>query len=222
MHPFDRKLTPILTTVAALALAVAACGGSSSGAASPSPVGPSLTAPPMVTPSAAPTASATPPATPLPTPVASPSPAEACAIELESGPIVSDRLVDVTIEGTDDADIVTFVFGNPSPERPQGPADGRLQAATPPYTQAASGLPVKLNGEHVAEVMFTGMSIMNDIGEPTYDGALEFRPGLPALKDVVNFDMFEGHVGWYLAYDGLGCVRLATDGQDITVTFEHG
>jgi hypothetical protein len=144
-----------------------------------------------------------------------------CAIEPESGPIASDRLVDVTIEGTDDADIVTFVFGNPSPERPQGPAAGRLQAAVPPYTEAASGLPVELHGEHVAEVMFTGMSIMNDIGEPTYDGRLDFRPGLSALKDVVNFDMFEGHVGWYLAYDGPGCVRLGTDGRNITVTFEH-
>jgi hypothetical protein len=221
MQRTTRQLFPIVAMSAIVAVASAGCG-SSSATASPSVSVPVATTPAAATPSATPAASTTTPsATPAPPPAASPSAAEACAIELESGPIVSDRLVDVTIEGTDDADIVTFVFGNPSPDRPQGPAEGRLQAATPPYTQAASGLPVELHGERVAEVMFTGMSIMNDIGEPTYDGAFEFRPDLPALKDVVNFDMFEGHVGWYLAYDGTGCVRLATDGQNIVVSVEH-
>jgi hypothetical protein len=131
-------------------------------------------------------------------------------------------MVDVVITEGPTTDDVRFVFGNPSLERPQGPAEGRLEAAEPPYTAAASGLPIELRGEHVIQVIFTGMSIINDIGELTYDGQLEFRTDLPALRDVINFDMFEGHVSWYIAYDGPGCARLATDGRDIIVSIEHG
>src|SRR5690606_6359513 len=107
------------------------------------------------------------------------------------------------------------------PDPPQGPSDGSLEAVEPPYTHASSGLPIELRGEHVVRVRFSGMSIMNDIGEPTYDGELEFRPDLPALKDVVNMDMFEGIVGWYIAYDGPGCVSLRSEGRDVTVAIEH-
>lgn len=220
MYRITRQILPVLAVGAALL--VVGCAASSSTAA------PSATV--VIPPSAttAPSATADPTTAPIPTASAapstepSPSAAAVCPVELEGARIVSDRLVDVTIDETGDADVVRFVFGNPSPERPQGPAEVRLEAATPPYTEAASGLPVELNGEHVAQVVFTGMSVMNDIGEPTYDGALEFRPGLSALEDVVNFDMFEGHVSWYLSYDGSGCVRLATDGQDIVATVEHG
>ena len=32
-----------------------------------------------------------------------------------------------------------------------------------------------------------------------------------ALRAVVNFDAFEGVTGWYIGYDGPGCVTLASD-----------
>lgn len=200
-------------------LALAGCGASGpTSAPSAQPSTAVATASPTQTPTASPPATPAPTATPTPTP----TPAQACAVEPEAGPLISDRMVDVVITEGPTTDDVRFVFGNPSPERPQGPAEGRLEAAEPPYTGAASGLPIELRGEHVIQVIFTGMSIVNDIGEPTYDGQLEFRTDLPALRDVVNFDMFEGHVSWYIAYDGPGCARLATDGRDIIVSIEHG
>ena len=35
------------------------------------------------------------------------------------------------------------------------------------------------------------------------------------------YDEFEGFVGWYIGYDGNGCVTLVRDGTDIVVTIAH-
>jgi hypothetical protein len=107
------------------------------------------------------------------------------------------------------------------PEPPQGVSEGTLETAVPPYTQGASGLPVDVTGEHVAQIRFSGMSIVNDVGEPTYDGTMDLRPNLTALRTVVNYDMFEGIVGWYIGYDGNGCVTLTSDATSVTVVIDH-
>jgi hypothetical protein len=118
---------------------------------------------------------------------------------------------------------VTFVFGNPSsPTPPQGPSEGLLETAEPPYVEGASGLPIEMDGERVAFLRFTGMSLVNDVGELTYDGPTAFRPDLPALKHLVNSEQFEGHVSWYIGYDGPGCVTLASDATSVTLTITHG
>ena len=218
MHPTIRRPMRILLALLTV-LGLAGCAASGPTAA---PSSAPSTAVATASPTATATQTATPTPTTAPTATAAPTPAQACAVEPESGPLTSDRMVDVVISEGSTTDDVRFVFGNPSPDRPQGPAEGRLEAAEPPYTGAASGLPIELHGEHVIQVIFTGMSIVNDIGELTYDGQLEFRTDMPALKDVVNFDMFEGHVSWYIAYDGPGCAHLATDGRDIIVSVDHG
>ena len=185
------------------------------------------TAPPTVAPpssppataSPSPTTTAVPPTSTATSPTAGASP---CPVETQTGRLPSDRMVDVRISTADAADLITFVFGPPSSASPpQGPSDGTLEAAEPPYTQAASGLPIEIDGEHVVIVRFVGMSIVDETGTPTYDGTMDFRPDLAALKTVVNYDMFEGHVGWYLGYDGDGCVRLASDATSVTVVIEH-
>ena len=127
-------------------------------------------------------------------------------------------MIDVIVGSSGSQDFVTFVFGDLSlPEPPQGPSEGALNAATPPFTHASSGLPIDVDGERVLEVRFTGMSLANDVGQPTYDGELDFRPALPALRSVVNFDMSEGQVGWLIGYDGQGCVELSSDARSVTV-----
>jgi hypothetical protein len=131
-------------------------------------------------------------------------------------------MVDVAISTTDTADLVTFMFGNPSiPPPPQGPSEGSLGAAIPPYTEGASGLPIDVTGQHVAQVKFAGMSLSNDVGQPTYDGRMDFRPGLPTLKSVIAYEMFEGIIGWYIGYDGNGCVTLSSDATSVTVAVAH-
>ena len=131
-------------------------------------------------------------------------------------------MVDVVISSSESADLVTFVFGDSSlPAPPQGSSKGSLEPAEPPYAEGASGLPIKVDGGHVATVRFTGMSLSNDVGQPTYDGTKDFRLDLPAIKTVVNHDMFEGVVGWYIGYDGPGCVSLSSDARSVTVTIQH-
>jgi len=210
-----------LTTLIALAVVsvlAAGCGPTSSSATA----GSSASAAPSAVASATVAPSPTPSATPVPSPTAAPSTAEACPIAPQTGRLPSDRLTNVVVSTSATADLVTFVFGNFSlPEPPQGTSDGSLEAAVPPYTQAASGLPVQVDGEHVAQIRFSGMSLMNDAGEPTYDGAMDFRPDLTVLRTVVNYDMSEGVVGWYIGYDGIGCVTLSSDSTSVTVAIDH-
>ena len=218
-----RRPLPLVAAML-VALSVAACGGTTT-SASPSSATPTPSTP---TPSAAPTATAAPPtptvapATASPTPTPTPTAAAACAITPQTGRLPSDRMTNVQVSTSPSADIITFVFGNMSvPEPPQGASEGSLEAAVPPYTQAASGATIDVTGDHVAQIRFSGMSLSNDAGEPTYDGTMDFRPRLPALKTLVNYDMSEGIVGWYVGYDGNGCITLTTDGSNVIVAIGH-
>ena len=86
---------------------------------------------------------------------------------------------------------------------------------------AGSGAAIRMAGEHVLELRFTGMSLANDVGQPTYDGPTELMPSFEALKQAVQFDASEGLVGWYIGYDGAGCVTLGRAGSDVTITIAH-
>ncbi len=217
--PHPRRARRTLAFLVVAGIVVSACGGttptplpSASAAPSPASAAPATTEPSIAPASASPSALA---------PTASPA-GEACVIAPQTGRLPSDRMTDVVISTSGTADLVTFVFGNLSlPEPPQGVSEGSLEAAVPPFTQSASGLPVDVTGQHVAQIRFSGMSIVNDVGEPTYDGTMDFRPDLTALKTVVNFDMFEGVVGWYIGYDGNGCVTLTSDATSVTVAIDH-
>lgn len=214
IHGHRRPRLTAIAVMTALALTLAACD--------PGPATPS--APPAT--SAAPTA---PPASPSsaasPATSASPPPstsaAAACPIAPQTGRLPSDRLVDIVISESETSDIVTFQFGNESLPGPAGAPEGTLETAQPPFIQGGSGEPQEVLGEHVALVRFAGMSLANDVGQPVYEGQTEFRPDLPALRHVVNMEMFEGVVSWYVGYDGTGCVTLTSDGRNVSVAIEH-
>jgi hypothetical protein len=197
----------------AVAITAAAC---TPGAASPGALVPA-------SPSTAPTA--TPSATPVvsPTPAASvpASSATACAVTRQTTSLPSDRLVGLTVTPGATADTLTFVFGNPSLPGPATPPAGTLEVGQPPYTQAGSGAAIVMTGGHVVTVRFTGMSLQNDAGEETYTGPTEVKPGLVALRDAVVYDASEGVIGWYVGYDGPGCVTLAGAGANVTLTVAH-
>lgn len=188
-----------------IAIAILACGASTT------------SAPPTAT--AAPSTAATPPpASPDPTAVS----ATPCVSAFPTGRLPSDRMVDVVVGSAGSQDLVSFVFGDLSlPEPPQGPSEGALNAASPPFTHASSGLPVDVDGERVLEIRFTGMSLSDDLGRPTYDGELDLRPALPAVRTVVNVDLSEGHVSWLIGYDGEGCVTLSSDARSVTIAIDH-
>ena len=221
MSNTTRQRPVAIIVLALIALVAAACGPaassvSPSAAAIPSsaPTQPaSASAPPTPTPTVTPA----PTATPAPTP----APSTACVLQPETGQLPSDRLTDLKVSTTPTADRLTFVFGNPSLPGPQRPPEGAIQVAKPPYTEAASGAPIKVIGKHVLQIRFSGMALSNDAGQETYAGPPEVKPVFPALRHAVIFDASEGIVGWYVGYDGGGCVTLERDGNNVTVTIDH-
>jgi hypothetical protein len=211
------------TLIAGLALIVAACGPAiptATPTATP-------TAIPTATPSATATASTTPTAeaspTPTPSPSAPPSAATACAVIPQTGVLPSDRFIDLQLASGATSDRLTFVFGDPSlPGPTAGTAPkGSLAVARPPYTHAASGARIAMVGAHVLQIRFSNVAVQNDAGEETYAGPPEFKPAFPALRHAVLYDASEGIVGWYIGYDGPGCVTLARVGSAVTVTIAH-
>ena len=209
-----------LSMLAVLAILLAACG-SAGGSAPPTSV---PSAPPTATPSTVPTASATvvPAASPTPGPSASAA-VQACTVEPQDGRLPSDRFTDIGVETSPGRDIVRFTFGTGA-LTPAGPPVGALTVAVPPFTAAGSGLPIDLAGDHAIQLVFRGMSIMNDVGQPTFTGERDIRVTAPtsSLRQVVLFDESEGQVGWYVGYDGPGCVTLSREGNDVLLTFDYG
>jgi hypothetical protein len=214
----------LLVLAAAVALIAAACG-TSQGSASPSSSATASLAPTgSLAPSTVPTPSAEPTTAPSSSPASSQtasSSSGACAVLPSGGQLASDRLVDLKTATNAEADQLTFVFGNPSLAGPAGSPVGSLAVAKPPFTRAGSGAAIDLVGEHAVQIRFSQMSITNDAGEEVYQGPPEIRPNLPALRDAVLYDASEGIVGWYISYDGPGCVTLTLAGNTVVVTIAH-
>jgi hypothetical protein len=200
-----------------LGVAVVGCGSAASASQAPSrTLAPAPTLAPV--PSAAPTA-----ATPDPTP-SDPTPsAAACAVEPQTGILPSDRLSTVEVLGLPGRDVVRFDFDEASLDE-VGVPRGSLDVAVPPFTGGSSGLPMDVKGEHVLEVIFKGMSLQNDVGQPTFDGPREIEATDPArsLRHVVLYDEFEGQMGWYIGYDGAGCVTLSREGDSVVLAIDFG
>jgi hypothetical protein len=216
MTPTPRHRVVATTFLVCLFLVSACTQATQSPSPSPS-ASPSAAASASSAPSASPSAS--PAATPTPTASPSPTPVADCEVKPQEGLLASDRMTDVVISSTADADLITFVFGRASLPGPAGQPRGDLMVAEKPYTQASSGQAIDMQGDHVLQVRFTHMSLSADTGDLTYNGPDEFTPDLPALRHAVMFDMSEGQIGWYIGYDGPGCVTLGRAGNDVTISF---
>jgi hypothetical protein len=203
-------------------LAVAACTQ-----VAPPPPSASSSASPSASASASPSAStAAVSPSPVATIVASGSPSATpvptiCPIAEQKGNLPSDRLVDMKVGTSATADTLTFVFGRSSLGNPAGQPVGDLAIATKPYTEGASGKPIRMDGDQVIQVRFMHMSLQNDVGQETYQGPASVKPALPALRQATLFDAFEGQMGYYIGFDGPGCVTLERVGQNVVLTFAH-
>jgi hypothetical protein len=219
-----RPATPLALALGAVLL-VAACTGASASVA-PAATATTQTVPPVAGATPAPTASAGSGASAAPSgaasiPASTPGASIACAMP-PAASLPSDRMTQVQVIPGGTSDGLRFIFGNSSLPGPSSPPMASISVASPPYTQAGSGATIDVKGEHVLQLRFEGMSVQNDAGQPTYDGATELKPSLPAIKDAVLYDASEGVVGWYIGYDGPGCVTLARDGQGLVLTVAHG
>jgi len=203
-----------------LLLVVAGCGPTSP-SASPGGTSSAVASPP--TPASNASASGQASASATNTAPASVGPSSAaCPALPQTGVLPSDRFVNVKVAAGATADRLTFVFGNASLPGPASPPQGALEVARPPYTEAGSGAPIAIEGQHVVQVRFTGMSLSNDVGQPTYNGPSEVTPDLVALQNAILFDASEGVIGWYVGYDGSGCLTLVRESNEVMLVIGHG
>ncbi len=219
----DLRRTPhVVVALCVVAMIVAGCSSAA--------VSPSIGASASVTASAtiAPTTAPTPTPTAIPTPTASATPAAspseaACLVLPQTGPAPTDRLTGIEVLGLPGRDIVRFVFGNGS-LTPAGPPTESISAAKPPFTEGASGRPIALKGKQALQVVFRGMSLQNDVGQPTFSGVRQITTtdAGRSLRQVVLFDESEGQVGWYVGYDTSSCLSLSREGDDLVLTIVFG
>jgi hypothetical protein len=211
MKPFRR--TRSMVVAMSLSAVLAACGSSSGPTSSPGTTASAVASAPASSGTTPPPASASHASPPVAT-------AAACPVTEQTGMLPSDRLVDLSISSTPTHDLLTFVFA-PSTPGPGGPPQGTLSAARPPFSFAGSGQEFPLLGQHAIQLRFSAMTIASESGEATYHGPVDVKPGLPALREAIQFDASEGIVAWYVGYDGPGCVTLVREGNDVTVMIAH-
>lgn len=186
---------------------------------SPSPTPSSAAAstpPPSPTPTTGPTA------TPAPTPTTVPSTAPgptasfaACALPKWLGTLPSGRLVDISVQSSIAVDKVVFKF-EPGGENPGTPT-GTVIAAKPPFTESGSGKTITVAGDQFLQVRFRNMTLEGMTG-PVYAGKHDMKPDFEALRQVVNYDEFEGYSGWIVGMDQPTCVTVLNDSAHLTVT----
>lgn len=217
MTSTTRRLRPVVAGLATISLVVAGCSAAASSSPAASATATSATA--SVKLSAVPTLAVTPTVTAAPS-LPSPS-AAACVLVPQTVALPSDRFTDIRLSPGATTDRLIFVFGNPSLPGPAGPPQGSLEIAQRPYALAGNGAPIEMKGEHVLQIQFSGMSLANDVGQETYIGPRGIEEPFPSLRHAVLYDASEGIVGWYVGYDGPGCVTLVRTANDVTLTIDH-
>jgi hypothetical protein len=93
---------------------------------------------------------------------------------------------------------------------PAGEPVTHLAAAAPPFSGGPSGALIDVAGTRFIELRFSGMVIADETGAPNFNGLRDQELELPALKQVTLYDESEGVVGWYVGFEGPGCVSLLT------------
>ncbi|MDP9482848.1 MAG: hypothetical protein M3P84_06460 [Chloroflexota bacterium] len=193
-----------------IVLALAACSPAVS--VSPSPVPPTGSPP-----SASPTPVASPSASATVAPSVAPSVAfAACDLPAWHANLPSGRMVRVTAATAPGLDTLTFQFV-PGGENPGTPF-GDITTTRPPFTYGASGLPLSVEGDHFLQVRFEKMDISDASGNDVYDGSRDLKPGFPALRQAIEYDGFEGVIGWFVGMSGPTCVSVASDPAALTIT----
>jgi hypothetical protein len=185
---------------------------------SAAPSGPTLTSAPA--PTAAPTATSRPSPTVAPTPTvastATPAASFAdCALPKWRGDLPSGRLVDIEVRSASTVDKVVFKF-QPGGDNPGIPT-GNVAPAAPPFTQSGSGQAIKVAGDQFLQVKFQNMTL-EDASGAVYKGDHDIKPGFATLRQVVNYDEFEGYSGWIVGMDRPTCVTVINDPVGMTVT----
>ena len=217
-------MTKPLLTLFVLAALVAGCGSDGAQEAGPVPGAP--TASESVPAETVETTPTTTEATPTePTDTTEPIPPQSCPRQTGGEEGVHMNLVDVRVGAHNGYDRVVFEFDEPDPN-PAGNGGipyYQIKTAKPPFTQDPSDLPVEVEGEAFARIIFQGASGYDFDGNATYDGPRRLTPGFGTLTDVVESGDFEATLTWILGLSRTTCweVQELSNPTRLVIDFHH-
>ena len=187
------------TLIAIGAIVLAGCQGTP-GSGSPSA---SASAAASASASSAPTASAS--ASESTAPSAEPSDDQgpfSCTLPVTAaGTVDRAQITDIRVGTHDGYDRIAIEFDAGIPEY-------RIEAATPPFTQDPSGLPMNVAGSAFWKMVLNGGTIVSPDGGTTYGGSRDFKPGFPKLVEFVTGGDFEAVSTWYIGLSDVSCIRV--------------
>jgi hypothetical protein len=203
-----------------IALLAAACGGTGAQQAGPVPTAPASTS--ATTTQEATTAATT--TTPAPATSTSGAPAS-CPSQSGGEKGVYTNLVDVRVGAHNGYDRIVFEFAPPSPN--PGGKSGipryEIRTAKPPFSEDPSDMPIQVEGDAFARIVFQGASGYDFNGNATYLGSRRLTPGFGTLAQVVEGGDFEATLTWILGLSRPTCWQIQElHGPDrLVIDFHH-
>ena len=173
----------------------------------------------------------TPPSTPettttetAPTPPPSAEPVS-CAPQTGGEDGVYMNLTDVRVGAHNGFDRVVFQFEEPDPN-PAGNGGiphFQIKTAKAPFTEDPSDLPIEVEGDAFARIVFQGASGYDFDGNATYDGPRRLTPGFGTLAQIVEGGDFEATMTWILGLSRPTCWQITElhDPDRLVIDFHH-
>ena len=217
-------MTKPLLTLFVLAALVAGCGSDGAQEAGPVPGAPTASeSVPAETVETTPTTTESTPTEPTDT--TEPTPPQSCPRQTGGEEGVYMNLVDVRVGAHNGYDRVVFEFDEPDPN-PAGNGGipyYQIKTAKPPFTEDPSDLPVEVEGEAFARIVFQGASGYDFDGNATYDGPRRLTPGFGTLTDVVESGDFEATMTWTLGLSRTTCweIQELSNPTRLVIDFHH-
>jgi hypothetical protein len=212
-----------LLLIALVAALVAGCGRGGAQEAGPAPGQAGATEPASTetTPPSTPETTATETAS-TPPPTAEPV---SCAPQTGGEDGVYMNLTDVRVGAHNGFDRVVFQFEEPDPNPAGNGGIPRFQIKTakPPFTEDPSDLPIDVEGDAFARIIFQGASGYDFDGNATYDGPRRLTPGFGTLAQVVEGGDFEATMTWILGLSRPTCWQITElhDPDRLVIDFHH-
>jgi hypothetical protein len=219
-----RMKTPLtLSFLLVLAFAGAGCGADGAQEAGPLPTVPASSETVPTTETTAPEPE--PETSPTTTAKAAPPPPASCSPQVGGEDGVYMNLTDVRVGAHDGFDRIVFEFQEPDPNPAGNGGIPRyeIRQAKPPFAEDPSDMPIDVEGDAFARIIFQGASGYDFDGNATYDGSRRLTPGFGTLAQVVEGGDFEATMTWILGLSRPTCWQIQElhNPERLVIDFHH-
>jgi hypothetical protein len=148
-----------------------------------------------------------------------------CDPETAGDKDVFTNLTDVRVGAHNGYDRIVFEFAAPDPN-PGGKAGiprFEIRQAKPPFSEDPSDIPIDVEGDAFARIVFQGTSGYDFDGNATYDGPRRITPGFGTLTEAVEGGDFEATMTWILGLSRPTCwqIHALHDPDRLVIDFHH-